>query len=192
MNDPMYRDSGEFKTNKDRKVKNSREYECWQHMRARCYKDTKNYPGYVGCTVSEEFHSFQSFAAWAVLQIGFSTGFQLDKDLLSKGNRVYSARYCVFLPHEINSALIRHRKNRGDLPIGVRMVSGQRLRPFRASMSRGQKCFPLGSHQTPEQAFVAYKTAKEEYIKELASKYKDAIDPRAYAALMDYTVEITD
>ena len=42
------------------------------------------------------------------------------------------------------------------------------------------------------EAFKAYKTAKELHIKELAEKWKDQIDERAYNALMDYKVEITD
>jgi hypothetical protein len=34
--------------------------------------------------------------------------------------------------------------------------------------------------------------AKEAYIKEVANKWKDQIDPRAYEALMSYQVEIND
>ena len=43
-----------------------------------------------------------------------------------------------------------------------------------------------------EEAFLAYKQAKELHIKEVANKWKDQIDPRVYEALMNYTVEITD
>ena len=42
------------------------------------------------------------------------------------------------------------------------------------------------------EAFNAYKKAKENYLKELANKWKGKIDPRAYEALMNYEVEITD
>jgi oligoribonuclease (3'-5' exoribonuclease) len=45
---------------------------------------------------------------------------------------------------------------------------------------------------TELEAFLAYKHAKEAYIKELANKWKDQIDPRVYDALMNYQVEITD
>ena len=37
-----------------------------------------------------------------------------------------------------------------------------------------------------------YKQAKEAFIKEQAEKWESQIDPRAYEALMKYTVEITD
>ena len=42
------------------------------------------------------------------------------------------------------------------------------------------------------QAFHAYKAVKEQHAKVLANKWKDKIEPRAYDALMNYQVEITD
>ena len=45
---------------------------------------------------------------------------------------------------------------------------------------------------TEIEAFNYYKTNKENYIKELAEKWKSKIDERAYQALINYTVEITD
>jgi len=53
-----------------------------------------------------------------------------------------------------------------------------------------KKC--IGRFNTIEEAFYAYKKAKENYIKETANKYKDVIDIRVYNALMNYEVEITD
>jgi predicted RNase H-like HicB family nuclease len=47
---------------------------------------------------------------------------------------------------------------------------------------------------TPEEAFQAYKQAKEAYIKDVANQYyKDGkITENVYNALMKYKVEITD
>ena len=50
----------------------------------------------------------------------------------------------------------------------------------------------LGYFKTELEAFNAYKQAKESFVKEQANKFKSQIDPRAYEALMKYTVEITD
>ena len=50
----------------------------------------------------------------------------------------------------------------------------------------------LGSFATELEAFNAYKTAKESFVKEQADNWKSQIDIRAYNALMNYKVEITD
>ena len=50
----------------------------------------------------------------------------------------------------------------------------------------------MGFFNTELEAFNAYKKAKEAFIKEQASKFKSQIDPRAYNALMNYEVNITD
>ena len=50
----------------------------------------------------------------------------------------------------------------------------------------------MGFFNTELEAFKAYKQAKESFVKEQANKFKSQIDPRAYEALMNYTVEITD
>ena len=50
----------------------------------------------------------------------------------------------------------------------------------------------LGIFKTEIEAFNAYKKAKESFVKEQADKWKDQIDERAYEALMNYEVNITD
>ena len=50
----------------------------------------------------------------------------------------------------------------------------------------------LGYFKTEIEAFNTYKQAKEAFVKEQANKFKSQIDPRAYNALMNYQVEITD
>ena len=64
---------------------------------------------------------------------------------------------------------------------------------FRAKLTKVNKKYNyLGRFDTEIEAFNAYKVAKELYVKELANKWKDQIDERAYYALMSYQVEITD
>ena len=50
----------------------------------------------------------------------------------------------------------------------------------------------VGSFDTPEEAFQAYKTEKENYIKEVADKYKNLISQKVYQSLYNYQIEITD
>ena len=118
------------------------------------------------------------------------SGFQLDKDILVKGNKLYSPDTCLFVPKEINTLLTHRRKDKGLYPVGVSYKP--RINRYRAQISKFKKVIHLGCFITPEEAFQAYKTAKEAYIKEVAEIYKDQIDPRVYEALMNYQVEITD
>ena len=50
----------------------------------------------------------------------------------------------------------------------------------------------LGYFKTELEAFKAYKEAKESFVKEQAEKWEGKIDIRAYNALMNYEVNITD
>lgn len=166
-------------------------YAVWKNMLQRCGSETFQAacPTYVGCSVSEEFRHYRTFKEWYDVQAGANVeGFALDKDLLIKGNKLYSAETCVLLPKAINLLFIKSNAARGNLPIGV---SNHRNR-FLAKIKKEGKQQYLGIYDTPELAFAAYKEAKEAHIKEMADKYKDVIDPRAYAAMYLYNAEIAD
>ena len=172
----------------------TKEYGLWKSMLRRCYSDNsknKN-PTYEGCEVSDKFKSYEYFYEWCNKQIGFGVkGFELDKDLLVKGNRVYSEDMCVFLPHEINTLLIKCTASRGKHPIGVYWHNTNRAFIAQVCKNRGKQEH-LGFFKTEIEAFRAYKQAKETFIKEQANEWKGEIDERAYEALMSYEVEITD
>ena len=172
----------------------TKEYDLWKSMLQRCYSDAikKKRPTYEGCEVSDNFKSYEYFYEWCHNQIGFGEcGFQLDKDLLAKGNKVYSENTCVFIPPEINSLLVNNTASRGEYLIGVSWDKRDMAFISRVNKNKG-KSEHLGSFKTELEAFEAYKTAKESFIKEQSDKWKSQIDPRAYEALMNYTVEITD
>ena len=172
----------------------TKEYELWTHMLQRCYSDTykKKRPTYEGCEVSNNFKSYEYFYEWCNKQIGFNNkGWHLDKDLLVKGNKVYNENVCIFLPQEINSLLVKCTASRGDHLIGV--YWNKTNKAFRAMVSKNKgKQEHLGYFKTEIEAFKAYKQAKESFIKEQANNWKSQIDDRAYEALMNYQVEITD
>ena len=172
----------------------TKEYVLWCHMLTRCYSDDfkKKNQAYEGCKCSENFKSYEYFYEWCNKQTGFGVdGFELDKDLLIKGNKVYSESTCVFLPAKINLTLIKSTASRGEHLIGVSWSKKGGAFVARVGKNKGKQEY-LGSFNTELEAFNAYKTAKEIYIKEQANKWKGKIDDRAYEALMNYKVDITD
>ena len=171
----------------------TRDYQLWKSMLCRCYdiKYHNRYPTYKYCEMSNKFKYFPYFMKWCHRQIGFDQeGWHLDKDILVKGNKVYSEDVCVFVPSEVNNLFIKRDSLRGDCPVGVRYRKG--FDKFESQITLYGKMVYLGTFNTPEGAFLAYKEAKEAYIKDVANKWKDQIDPRVYEALMNYVVEITD
>ena len=176
--------------------KHAIEYGTWKNMLRRCYSEKcrQKFQSYNDCTVSENFKKYSYFYEWSNKQVGFNgvdgTGnpFHLDKDLLVKGNKIYSETTCVFLPLEINIALAIKDSKHKKFHVGVRKNRNK----YESVCCINSKSTYLGLFNTEIEAFNAYRQTKESYLKELAEKWKDEIDERAYNALMNYQVEITD
>ena len=172
----------------------TKECELWMDMLKRCYSDTyqKKYPTYEGCEVSDNFKNYEYFYEWCHNQIGFGIeGWHLDKDLLVKGNKIYSEPTCVFLPKEINLVFTKCTASRGEHPIGVNWNKTNKAFVARVRKNKGRSEW-LGYFKTELEAFNAYKQAKEAHLKELAAKWKSQIDECAYLALINYEVHIDD
>jgi hypothetical protein len=176
----------------------TKEYTVWHGIMERCYSIKKQqiitYQSYIGCTVCDEWLNFQNFAQW------FNENYyeidnekmEIDKDILHKGNKIYSPDNCLIVPTNINKLFIKHVSRRGKYPIGVSMTNN-RLRARVTELINGKcKEIHIGYFDTEIQAFNAYKCEKERHIKEVANKYKDKIPQRLYDAMMNYQVEITD
>ena len=119
---------------------------------------------------------------------------QLDKDILYKGNKIYSRETCIFVPQRINSLFVKCDKSRGKDPIGVSdLPSGN----YEVSCGNGYgKSVYLGSYPTKEEAFQVYKQYKEKVIKEVIDSYEGKIPEPFYSklktAMYNYEVEIDD
>lgn len=165
------------------------EYALWNSLMKRCALNGRVqmiHTSYLGCESHETFKNFQLFAGWCQHQIGFGiTRYQLDKDILVPGNRIYGPDTCCFVPSQINTLLTYDRANNGDLPTGISLVAGR----YKAQVSIEGRRKHIGYFDTPEAAHEAYKAAKLNEIHRQAAIYKDTIDPRAYAALMAYSFE---
>ena len=175
-----------------------KEYSLWTDMLLRCTnKVLRKHPTYEGVTCSENFKSYTFFYEWCNQQKGFnekdknSRKWSLDKDLLIRGNKCYSEDVCVFVPNRVNNLVIKRNASRGDWPIGVSLDKA--TSKYKASCNNGTgKQTYLGLFNTPQEAFLAYKTFKEDLIKQVANEYKEMLDSRVYEALMNYEVNEND
>lgn len=116
----------------------------------------------------------------------------LDKDILVKGNKVYSPDTCVFVPHSINGLFTGCNKgrNKRKYPLGVYYDSGKKK--YRANMNLDSENIKFSERNTPEEAFEDYKRHKEALILVTADKYKKYIPSKVYHAMLNWKVEITD
>jgi hypothetical protein len=174
--------------------KHTPQYKTWKNMIERCYNKNfhKSRAAYTDCFVCDEWLNFQVFADWYnnnFYQID-NEKMHLDKDILIKGNKVYSADTCIFVPLTINILYSSNTKIKGEYPIGV-YWSNQNKKYIaqynNITGERNNKAF-----DTPEEAFYTYKYHKEKYIKFIANKYKNRIPEKLYNAMYTYQVEITD
>ncbi len=167
-------------------------YSTWSDVLRRCYNEKERYknPTYKTVTVCEEWHNFQNFAKWYEenWKDYMDSSWQLDKDILSRENKTYSPETCAFVPQEINSLLVKRQNDRSKVSIGVYKEKSC----YSVKINKYGNSKTLWGFKTPEEAFNAYKEAKEQYIKEVADKWKDLINEKVYEALYSYTVEITD
>ena len=167
----------------------------WNDMQTRCYnaKYHKRSPEYEECSICQEWlEDKEKFFQW-VEENYYSVGdesMDLDKDILVKGNKVYSPDTCVFVPHSINTLFLSCKGKRGKYPIGVYYDSDKKK--YCANVNVNSECIKLSVKNTPEEAFEEYKRHKEALIIVTADKYKKYIPSKAYNAMLNWKVEITD
>ena len=171
------------------------QYSHWLAMLNRCYSKKLHdlSPTYISCSVCEEWHNFQNFAKWFdenYYEINNET-MCLDKDILIKGNKVYSPDTCIFVPKSINGLFVKNDARRGKYPIGIYEDRGY-LRVSCRDFNNNK--IQLGTYPLNKEkdAFSVYKKFKEETIKYAADLYKDKIPDKLYDAMYRYQVDITD
>ena len=189
---------GEGKYKASENGKNTDEFDTWDNMLKRCYnpKLQEKYSTYKGCLVEDYLLNFQYMCEWLEENYYEVPGEQmcLDKDILCKGNKVYSRDTCVFVPQRINKLFTKRDKVRGKNPIGVTLrKSGN----YQANCNDGYgKRIHLGTYPTKEEAFQVYKNYKEKIIKETIDSYEGKIPEPYYSrlktAMYNYKVEIDD
>ena len=161
-------------------------------MMNRCYNEKfhTRQPQYKDCFVCEEWHNYSNFKVWYDKNKVSGKTFDLDKDIVFKGNKEYSPATVSFVPHIINTLFVNGKSNRGSLPLGVNFDRSHK--DYRAQMNIMGKLKKLGSFKTAEEAFVKYKSYKENFIKDMAEKYKAQIPYKTFIAMLNWQVDTTD
>lgn len=192
-----------------RNEQNKMAYRAWSHILARCYDPEvqKKQPYYYDCSVDPRWHCFAVFEEWFIQQeqrhfkedYGVGRRWSIDKDILVRGNKVYSPETCCFVPNEVNAAVTKPKRRIAhvDLPEGVGLIKPKTINSkigytARAHTGRTDKERYLGYYDTPEKAFKVYKRAKENHIKSLAEKWKGKIDEKVYEALINWEIGADD
>lgn len=165
---------------------NLKAYTAWKSMISRCYSDkVQAYrPTYQGCSVCHEWTIFSEFKKW--FDENYIYGYELDKDILNEGNKVYCPQYCCFVPPMLNSLISSKKRNKGSI-IGTYYLGSGRYK----SMIRkhGHQIY-LGTFNSQAEAFRIYKLEKELYISQVALDYfnNSMIGYNVLKALLEYRV----
>ncbi|UZV41274.1 AP2 domain-containing protein [Vibrio phage vB_VpaM_R16F] len=188
---PCYVGTGKYDS-----VNSKEAWSRWYKMHERCYdpRALHNIVNYSMCSVSEDWWCFQNYAEWYNTNnrcVGIDH--HVDKDILIKGNKLYSPNTCTIVPSEINVLLTNRKNHRGKYPVGV--YYKKKNKKFCVQCSDGSKSGRqtyLGLYSSIEEAFHVYKDFKEKVIKRLSTEYKEYLDPLAYTKLCNYEVTMED
>ena len=170
----------EFQVSITAKVRNKRVvvwqcdfYSKWLCMIQRCYSKSfkKRRPTYEGCRVCDEWLVFSNFKRWMETQDWIDK--QLDKDILVKGNKVYSPENCVFVSGLVNSFFGSKNNVNGYLE-GVSIF--KRDQSFKSQVQNPftRKNEHIGFFKSEIDAHTAWKSRKHELACQLADLQTDA------------------
>ena len=161
----------------------------WLSMITRCYskKFVDKNPTYRDCTVCVEWLYFMNFRKWMVTQDW--EGKSLDKDLLVKGDKVYSSETCIFIPQIVNTFITQRRIS--QYLVGVSRFERDDILRARCSNTFTGKGEHLGYFASEEQAHLTWKKRKHELACQLAdSEYvtDDRVEEALRNRYKNYTI----
>lgn len=162
-------------------------YKTWTGIIDRCYRPGHEvkFKAYADCSVCKEWKYFSNFKKW--FDENYIEGFDIDKDILIKGNKVYSPEACCFVPRVINLIFAKNKTRKSNLPRGVKYKKyGNR---YSAEISIDNKNKLIGYFKDVDSAAEAYNQARKEYISEIADRYKNVLKPEVSKALKELTLD---
>jgi len=146
-------------------------YRKWSSMLRRCYskKTQEKQPAYKGCSVCDEWLVFSVFRSWMIKQNW--KGKELDKDIITPGNKIYSPDNCCFVEQYLNKLLETSAASRGPHPLGVSFDKSRNK--YLSKISINNRTKNLGGYNSPKTASDVYIKAKTALILQAASEQTD-------------------
>lgn len=149
-------------------------YRAWRSMLDRCYSDKykARHESYIGCAVCDEWLSLSKFKEW--FDDNYVKGWQLDKDLLVQGNKIYAPEYCRYVPRQLNTLLCNASSSRGECPQGVHIE--RKTGKFIVQIKMEGKRVNLGRFESITEASLVYKKEKAKYVLSKVDSYRGYVD----------------
>jgi hypothetical protein len=157
--------------------KKTKEYRAWSSMIYRCYykKYKYTFAAYKDCEVSEEWENYSNFYKWySQNKYKCSDNLEIDKDILSNGNKVYSSETCLLVPKRINNFCQASKQG------GCYLTKSN---TWAARLNHNKQNIHIGvfkSFKEAEDAFLLYKNS---ILQNLVEKYKTEIPKDTYNKL---------
>lgn len=175
----------------------SKEYATWKRMLERCFSDDwkKQNPHYKNTTCCEEWFYYPNFYDWITQQENYDkwlngSYWALDKDIINKGNQIYSPDNCCLVPQYINQQFIKPSRKNITGYRGVRHEHCKQNLYYVCFKNENNKYISRSGFTNPEDAFEYYKKAKKEVIRKIAEREYSLgnISTKCYEAMINYEV----
>ena len=182
---------GELKSGEN--YQHTKEYMTWKRMLERCFSDKwkTKYPHYKDTTCCEEWFYYPNFYNWIINQENYDEWLHgkywaLDKDIIKKGNQIYSPDNCCLVPQYVNQLFTKSRTNKNG-HLGVFKCDGLKKYEARYIDENKQKVI-CGGFDTAEDAYKYYQKAKKEVVRKVAEREYSFgnISTKCYEAMINY------
>lgn len=183
-------------TNDLENMTHTKVYTKWHSMIRRCYSSTfhKTNPAYIGVTVQPSWLIFSNLKRDVENLPFFSCcetdNYELDKDILADGSRMYKLETISFVPKEINTTLVKDIRSGKYKGYAVNQHGNYSVSTHGELDAIRKELGLKYSHRNKEDATSVYKQSKAERMRRLAEKYKGMVDDRVYEKLQNYDFEL--
>ena len=157
----------------------------WSAMLTRITSPKAAHSPYFDTTICLDWLRFSKFREWVECpSTGYMKGYEIDKDIIQPGSKIYSPDTCCFVPPRINLLFTKHNTP-SDMPTGITVKDGS----FYTHVKTDNKILYATFHNIQD-AMDDYVKKKTDIIRNVADEYyrNGKIVKRVYEAMMTFPV----